>query len=121
MKPQKYNYNNQTGMFRNKITIRQRTLEVDELLQEIETFVDYGTFWAMVKTSKTDESITAAQESTKIQKRFVVKYSKSLDVFIGAEKTSFEVVHKGIIYDVKEAIDDNDLHETITIYCEVSV
>lgn len=105
-------------MYRNKILLRQRTLTIDEIGQEIETFSDYGTFWAMVKTSKNDEVLVAGQETTKIQKRYVLKYSSNLDGFISAEKTTFEVVHNGITFDVKEAIDDNDLHETVTIYVE---
>ena len=118
LKPNKYNYNNQTGMYRNKIMLRQRVTELDELLQEIETYIDYGTFWAMVKTSNSREQIDAGQESTEIQKRYVLKYSKQLDEFINAEKTTFEVIHNGITFDVKEAINDNDLNETVTIYVE---
>lgn len=121
MRDNKYNYNNQTGMFRNKILLRQRTVVTDELLQEIETFVDYGTYWAMVKTVQNKEVFESRQEQLNVQKRFVVKYAKSLDEFISVEKTSFELVHNGVTYDVKEAIDDNDLHETITIFCEVSM
>ncbi|MFJ7950774.1 phage head closure protein [Lysinibacillus sp. NPDC096418] len=118
MKKNNYNYNNQTGMYRHKILLRQRTITTDELLQEIETYEDYDHFWAMVKTSKNGESITAGQESTKVQKRYVVKYSSKLDEFINAEKTSFEVVHKGVVFDVKEAINDNDTNETVTIFVE---
>lgn len=118
MKKNNYNYNNQTGMFRHKILLRQRVITTDDLLQEIETYEDYGSPWAMIKTSKSNEVIEAAQEKMKIQKRFVIKYSKKYDEFIDSEKTSFEVVHKGITYDVKEAINDNDINETITIYAE---
>lgn len=118
MKPNRYNYNNQTGMYRNKILLRKRTVTQDELLQDIETFEDYGHHWAMVKTSKNQEELTADQEQTKISKRYVIKYAKSLQRFIDDEHTSFEVIHNNVIFDVKEAIDDNDLHETITIYCE---
>lgn len=118
MKPNKYNYNNQTGMYRNKILLRQRVTELDDLMQEIETFVDYGTFWAMVKTSKNGELVENGQEQLRVQKRYVLKYSTRLADFINAEKTSFEIIHNGVIFDVKEAFDDNDLHETITVYVE---
>lgn len=118
MKKNNYNYNNQTGMYREKILLRQRTVAQDELMQDIESFEDWGSYWAMVKTSQNGEVMSAAQEQMKIQKRYVVKYSKSLDGFINAEKTSFEIIHKGITYDVKEAINDNDLNQTITIYVE---
>lgn len=105
-------------MYRNKIMLRQRVVIQDDLLQDIETYIDYGTFWAMVKTSNSREQIEGGQESTEIQKRYVIKYSKRLDEFINAEKTTFEVVHNGITFDVKEAINDNDLNETVTIYVE---
>lgn len=118
LKPNRYNYNNQSGMYRNKILLRQRVVIQDELLQDIETYIDYGTFWAMVKTSNSREQIEGGQESTEIQKRYVIKYSKRLDEFINAEKTTFEVVHNGVTFDVKEAINDNDLNETVTIYVE---
>ena len=118
MKPQNYNYNNQTGMYRHKIMLRQRVVIQDELLQDIESFIDYGTFWAMVKTSNSREQINSGQESTEIQKRYVLKYSKRLDEFINSEKTSFEVVHNGVVFDVKEAINDNDMNETITVFVE---
>lgn len=118
MKPNKYNYNNQTGMYRNKILLRQRVIIQDDLLQDIEDYEDYGTFWAMVKTSKNGEIVENGQEQTKVQKRYVLKYSTRLSDFINAEKTSFEIVHNGVIFDVKEAFDDNDLHETITVYVE---
>jgi len=118
LKPNRYNYNNQSGMYRNKILLRQRVVIQDELLQDIETYIDYGTFWAMVKTSNSREQIEGGQESTEIQKRYVIKYSKRLDEFINAEKTTFEVIHNGVTFDVKEAINDNDLNETVTIYVE---
>lgn len=118
MKKNNYNYNNQTGMYRHKILLRQRVIITDDLLQEIETYEDYGHFWAMVKTSKNGELIENGQEQVKVQKRYVLKYSKKLDDFINAEKTSFELVHKGVIFDVREAINDNDMNETITVYAE---
>ena len=118
MKPNKYNYNNQTGMYRHKILLRQRVVIVDDLLQEIESFQDYGSYWAMVKTARSNEVFSARQEQMEVQKRYVVKYSKSLEAFINAEKTSFEIVHNGVTYDVKEAINDNDMDETITIFVE---
>ena len=118
MKPNKYNYNNQTGMYREKILIRQRIVTQDDLLQDKDDYDDYGTFWAMVKTSDNNEEVSNGSEKLVVKKRYVLKYSKRLEDFINAEKTSFEIVHKGVIFDVKKAIDDNDLHETITVFVE---
>jgi len=52
MKQFKYNDNNHSGLYRHRILIRKRTLTTDELLQEIETFEDYGRYWTMIKTLK---------------------------------------------------------------------
>lgn len=115
MKQFKYNENNHSGLYRHRILIRKRTLTTDELLQEIETFEDYGSYWAMIKTLKGSEIIGAAREQTKVEKRYVVKYAKSLDEFINDEHTTFEVVQKGVVYDVKSALNDDDMNNTVTI------
>lgn len=118
MKQFKYNENNHSGLYRHRILIRKRTLTTDELLQEIETFEDYGRYWAMIKTLKGSELMEAGREQTKVEKRFVVKYAKSLDGFINDEHTTFEVVQNGISYDVKSAINDDDMNATVTIVAE---
>ena len=105
-------------MYRHKIFLRQTIRTVDELLQEIEIKVDHGSFWAMIKTLKGQEIIGAAQEQLKVQSRFIVKYSKSLETFIQSDKTSFEILYKNVIYDVTEVLNDNELNETITIVGE---
>ena len=115
MKANKYNYNTQTGMYRNRILIRRRVLRVDELLQQIETFEDYGNFWAMIKTLKANEFIGSGNEETDNRKRFVIKYSKTLDEFIRSDVSTFEIVYKGNTYDVKGCVNDNELNETVTI------
>lgn len=91
---------------------------MDELLQEIESYSDYGNYWAMIKTVKGSEYISAAQEQFEKTVRFVIRYSKSLDVFIDTEKTSFEIVYKGITYDVKDAVNDDEMNNTVTIVAE---
>ncbi|MFJ7888403.1 phage head closure protein [Lysinibacillus xylanilyticus] len=118
MKQFKYNENNHSGLYRHRISIRKSILTKDELLQEIETFEDYGRYWAMIKTLKGSEIIGAGREQTKFEKRFVVKYTKSLDEFINTEQTSFVIVQKGIVYDVKSAINDDDMNVTVTIVVE---
>ena len=116
MRDNKYNYNSQTGMFREKLQLRQRSVTQDDLLQDIETYTDWGTYWAMVKTLTNRERIEAGQEQLNYSKRFVIKYAKSLDEFIASDQATFEIIHKGITYNVKEAFNDNDLNKTITVF-----
>lgn len=115
MKDFKYNYNNQTGMYRERIKIMQCSTTVDDIGQEIESYVDRGSYWSMVKTFSNREELRNGSEKFAIDKRFVIKYNKGLDDFVDSEQNTFEVIHKGITYKVKEAINDNDLNETITI------
>lgn len=102
-------------MFRHKILIRKRIITTDDIMQEIDDYEDYAKPWAMIKTIKGSELMSASQEQTENTTRFVIKYSRSLDEFITAEKTSFVIVHKGVTYDVKDAINDDELNETVTI------
>ncbi|MCK1987161.1 MULTISPECIES: phage head closure protein [Lysinibacillus] len=118
MKQFKYNENNHSGLYRHRISICKRILTKDALLQEIETFEDYGRYWAMIKTLKGSEIMGAGREQTKVEKRFVIKYAKSLDEFINTENTSFVIVQNEIVYDVKSAINDDDMNITITIVAE---
>ena len=118
MKAFKYNPNDNSGTYRHKILIRQRTIIVDDLLQEIESYQDYGKYFAMIKTVKGNEYIGAAQEQFEKTVRFVVRYSKSLDAFITAEKTSFEINYKGVVYDAKSAVNDDEMNNTVTIIAE---
>lgn len=114
----KYNYNNQTGMYRHKVLLRQRSVAQDKYLNEIETYIDWGSYWAMVKSSVNNEVIEAGNEELRVLKRYVIKWSKKLANFLDTDHTSFELIHKGVTYDVKEAYNDNDLNRTITIYVE---
>ena len=108
-------------MYRDKILLTRRTVTLDALRQPIETFEEYGSYWAMTKTYNNREQLTNGAEQTRVQRRYVVKYAKSLDEFIDAEKTHFELVHKGITWNVLEAVNDNGLNETITIYAEAHI
>lgn len=102
-------------MYRERIKLMKLEITLDDISQEIETYVDYGNYWSMVKTFSNREELRNGTEKFAIDKRFVIKYNKSLDDFVDSEQNTFQVIHKGVTYDVKEAINDNDLNETITI------
>lgn len=115
MKPLKYNYNNQTGMYRNKILIQKQITETDSRKQQTSRFVPFGNFFAMLKTQKGDEVLASDSETTSIVDRFVIKYSKSLDELINEQGTLIRIVYKERVYDVISAINDNGLNEQITL------
>ena len=115
MKDYKYNYNNQSGMYRERIEIQQLITTLDETLQEKEEYVSLGKFWAMTKTFTNREILREGSEKFENDRRFVIKYNKSLDEFIYSQTNTFIVIHKNITYNVREAINDNDLNQTITI------
>lgn len=115
MKPNKYNYHNQTGMFRNKILIQKLNIETDSRKQQISTFVDFGYYFAMKKTQKAEEVQTADNEKTNIVDRFIIKYSQRLNDLIDAEGTTIRIIHNDFVYDVISAVNDNGLNEHITV------
>lgn len=114
MKPNKYNYNNQTGMYRNKVLIQKRIIQEDDRKQQTSTFVDFGFYFSMKKTQKFDEIESASNEKMYVLDRFVIKYSKHLNDLIESEGTSIRIVHGNLNYDVISAVNDNGLNETIT-------
>lgn len=117
MKPNKYNANFNSGSFRHRISIFKRTIEKDELFQEIEKFEEVCKLWSMIKTIKGQETVNA-DTSTINTSRFIVRYSKFLEDLFKEEKTSFEIHYKGITYDVKSVINDDEMNETFTIIAE---
>ena len=104
--------------FKHRIELFQRTTIIDELLQETETYESWGKLWADIKTIKGTEYIAAAQEKQNKTVRFVVRYSKPLERLLQADKTSFEIVYKSVTYDVKDAMNDDEMNKTVTIIAE---
>lgn len=104
--------------FRRRIELFQRTTTTDALLQEIETYESWGKLWADIKTMKGAEYIGAAQEKQNKTTRFIVRYAKSIERFLQSEKTSFEILFKGVTYDVKDAMNDDEMNKTVTIIAE---
>lgn len=104
--------------FKHRVELFRRITIVDEMMQEIESYESWSKPWADIKTVKGSEYIEAAQEKQNKTVRFVVRYSKSLERFLQTEKTSFEVVFKGVTYDVKDAVNDDEMNITVTIIAE---
>ena len=121
MKTLKYSYNNQSGMFRHKILVQKQVIEIDARKQQTSRFVDFGFYYAMKKTQKADEVLSADREQTSIVDRFVIKYSKRLNELIEEQGTQIRVLHGSLIYDVVSAINDNGMNETITLIAETEV
>ena len=46
----KYNHNNQTGKYRERINIQRTVLTKDSIGQNVRVKTDFGSYWAMVKT-----------------------------------------------------------------------
>ena len=117
MQPFKYNPNNNTGSYRHRISVYKRTITVDELLQEIETFEEVTKLWAMIKTLKGQE-VMNGDTSTVNTSRFVVRYSNTLHDLFAEEKTSLEINYRGVVYNIKEVINDDEQNKTYTIVAE---
>ena len=118
MKDNKYNYNDQKGLYRHRIGVYTTELKEDELLQDKEVDVLFARYWAMEQNNRNINQLENDKQATESQKRFVFRYAKSLDDFIRQHDTQFKLEYKGVFYRVKEAFNNNDLNEKITIYVE---
>lgn len=118
MKPNKYNANSHSGRFNKRISIWGPTVTQDDIGNEIESFGELCKVWSMVKTTKGSEYPAAAQTNTVNVTRFVVRYSEALRDLFDEKKTKIELRYKGVNYDVKSIINDDELNITYTIIAE---
>lgn len=118
MKPNQYNANSHSGRFNQRISIWGPTIIKDEIGNETESFDELCKVWSMVKTTKGSEYSAAAQTNTVNVTRFVVRYSQTLRDLFADKKTRIEIRYKGIEYDVKSIINDDELNQTYTIIAE---
>lgn len=115
MKQNKYNPNKHTGMFRNRIEIVHIIITEDELGNQIESEETLKSAWAMIKTLKGSEYLTAAAvQATKIY-RFVIHYTPGIT-------NDMKVLYDGRTFDIIEPpTNDDEMDRTLTIIAKERV
>lgn len=115
MKPFKYNSNNHTGMFRNRIEIVHTDITEDELGNQIEEERVFKSAWAMIKTLKGSEYLKAAAvQATKIY-RFVIHYTPGIT-------NDMKVIYEGRTFEIIEPpTNDDEMDRTLTIIAKERV
>ena len=94
--------------YRHRIRILEYTIELDELLQEIETETEVGYFWADIRTLKGEEIQTAGIELQKNTFRFIMRYNPEIT-------SKMIIEYQGQRYDIDEIVNDNLRNRTLTI------
>lgn len=109
MKPNKYDQNNHTGKYRNKIEIQE--FDSDSVNEngypEGEWKTKYS-LWSNIKTVKGSETISAASELNTDTYRFIVRYTNGLHA-------KMRVLFKGRIFDIQAILNDDEMLNTQTI------
>lgn len=118
MQPNKYNANSHTGRFNKRIALWGPVVKDDEIGNQIETFDEICKAWSMIKTTKGSEYHAAAQTNSVNVTRFVVRFSDSLCDLFATEKTKVEIRYKGVSYNIKSVINDDEMNKTFTIIAE---
>ncbi|MCM3628801.1 phage head closure protein [Paenibacillus glycanilyticus] len=118
MNPNKYNANSHTGRFNKRITIMGQSVIQDEIGNEIEVFTEICKLWSMIKTLRGSEYNAAGQTESVDITRFIIKWTRTIEDIFALEKTKLSVQYKGISYDVKSVINDDELNQTFTIIAE---
>lgn len=99
----------QTNRLKHKITFVEITIIKDELLQEIESEVEYATVWADIKTMHGKEYFAAAAVQAERTSRFIIRYRDDI-------KTTMKINYNNRIFDIIEPpINDNEKNVTLTI------
>lgn len=94
--------------FKHRITLKETTTILDELLQEIEEVVEFGSFWADIKTVQGKEFHAAGQTALKNTVRFIMRYVPGVN-------NNMKIEYNGELYEIEEILNDNMNNKTLTI------
>jgi SPP1 family predicted phage head-tail adaptor len=97
------------GLLNKRITFSEPTVKTDEYGNQIEQWADVKTVWAMIKTEKGSEYVSAGAERTELIYRFIVRYTTGINA-------SMRIVYNGRTFDIIEPpINDDEANKTLTI------
>lgn len=108
MQPFKYNPNNNSGSFRHRILLQTFTETENDMGDTIEDWKDFKTVWAMIKTLKGREYVSAAAVSNENTVRFVIRYTTGIN-------PDMRIIHRDRIFEIESVINDDELDKTLTI------
>lgn len=100
--------------FKHRITFKEVKLTVDELLQEIEEEVVFGSYWADIKTVQGKEFHAAGQTALKNTVRFIMRYVPGVN-------NNMKIEYKGNLYEIEEILNDNMANRTLTIIARATL
>lgn len=101
-----------SGEMRNRIEVQEFVETVNENGYPLEDWQTKCKLWAKIKTVKGSEVIKAAAEINTETYRFIVRYTDGLNA-------KQRIVFKGRIYDIQAVLNDDELHNTLTIIAVV--
>lgn len=108
MKPNKYDRNNHTGKFRNKIIVEHYVEGVNENGYPVENWEPFKELWSNIKTVKGSETVTSSTEVNTDTYRFIVRYTEGLH-------PKMRVLFKGRVFDIQAVLNDDEMLDTQTI------
>jgi SPP1 family predicted phage head-tail adaptor len=98
------------GKLRNRITIQQRTLVQDSYGQPIESWADFATVWAEIRSLSGRESLVASAVQG------VTNYEINIRFKAGITQ-SMRVAYKSRYLDIQSIVTDFDLKKKTTLFC----
>jgi len=115
MKPFKYNPNNNSGLFRHRITFLKALSVEDEIGQsEIQWIADKQA-WSIIKTIKGSEYFSSGSQQAEIISRFIIRYMFGITA-------DMRIDYNGRIFDIIEPpINDDEANKTLTIIAKERV
>lgn len=105
------------GNLRHRVTIQQKTVELDSDGAQIESWVNvFGTdLWADIQHLSGKELISADMVQSEVKARVVIRYRDGV-------LPTMRVLHKDRIFDIKAVIPDNHTgNRHLTLQCAYGV
>lgn len=97
------------GLFNKRITFQKYVSGTDQDGFPTESWQDYKTVWAIVKTLQGREFYQAAAVQAENTTRFIIRYTKGIN-------TNMRVVYKDDrIFNIQSIINDDEANKTLTI------
>lgn len=100
----------EAGKLRNRITIQQRTLTPDSYGQSVESWTDFATVWAEIRSISGRESLIAEAMQG------ITNYEVNIRYKAGVVQ-SMRIIYKNHILDVQSVINDMQANKKLTLFC----
>lgn len=98
------------GELRHRITIEQKTITKDELLNNVEEWAEYYSCYASINGLSGSEYWAAQAQQAENTVTFLVRYHRKIE---NMNPQAFRIIFKGSVYDIKHIDNFKYMNDTV--------